>query len=680
MHQPWYLEPQTGEMVLPWVRLHGTKDYLDMAECLKEFPKVQAVINVTPCLLEQVELYGKGTKDRHQLLSRKPAQELTPSEGARLLEEGFLGNPERLIHPYPRYYELMAKKNRNQPFSTQELRDLQVWSNLSWMDPRWRRQIPEVSVLVEKGSHFTEEEKEALLNIQMDLLGKIIPTYRALQETGQVELSVSPWAHPILPLLGSTDTARQTNPGMPLPAQIFQYPEDVTWHLKMAVEEYVRWFGRSPKGLWPSEGGVSEAILPAIAQAGFSWMAADEELLWKSLSPLHGKGSRSCLYQPYRIQAAEQSLTLVFRDHVLSDLIGFVYSGWPEAQAVADFLSRLKAIEQTVPSGTTPPLVLVALDGENPWEFYSGDGEPFLRTLYQALSREESIRCTTISSYLEAYPPRAPLEALAPGSWIRGEFSTWIGHEPQNRAWEELSKVRRLIGPKGSRSVAIAEGSDWFWWLGPEHNSPQDPIFERLFRSHLKSAYQAAGRPPPATLEEPLKVGSVRPLVAPTGLITPVLDGEVTSYFEWLLAGEVDLTHTGSAMARAKPLFTRLWWGCDASNWYIRLDPAVPLSQMCAQLVIREKRFQVKLTLNRGTIRGSWSLAQDPSETPFPVGAKKVLELGLPLGPMKLAPGETIGITISVEQEGLILERYPEQGTWELPLPTLHAASQFWSA
>jgi hypothetical protein len=602
-----------------------------------------------------------------------------------------------------------------------------------------------------KGFHFTEEEKLGLLQVQLDLLARIIPTYRALQETGQVELTTSPWAHPILPLLHHTDIARQTDPGMSLPDEPFHFPEDVSWHLQTAVDEYERWFSRRPLGLWPSEGGLSEAVLPAIAQAGFQWVATDEEVLWRSLrmsSQEADPPTRSALYRPYRIQVGDRSIALLFRDHRLSDRIGFVYSGWPAERAVADFLATLRSIEQEASADVPHPMVLVALDGENPWEGYAEDGEPFLRQLYEALSREGAVRCSTVSQLLSDHPPHALLDRLAPGSWIRAEFSTWIGHEPQNRAWEELNRARRLVGPKVSRAMAIAEGSDWFWWLGPEHSSPQDPVFDRLFRLHLMESYRAVGRTPPPALEGPLKPDSAKPPAAPVRFMTPILDGRVTSYFEWLYAGETELTRAGSAMAKARPIFDRLWWGCDASHLYLRLDPSLPLGELDVRVILQEARFRISLMLNRGRVSGSWAtppngltgvtgltdpLFQESAQTvedksqragqppllrlakqnvggqplllrfaspsvggqpvhadpplragPTPpfleIAAGSILELALTLTSIGMAPGAHLTVFIVVEQGGLILERYPEQGQLVLRLPSSEEVEQSWSA
>jgi len=633
--------------------------------------------------LEQIEMYGKGVTDRHQRLSLKPAEDLTESEAEELKSTAFLGNPKRMIDPYPRFYELYTRAKRGQPFSPQEIRDLQVWSNLSWMDPRWRRERDSLEGFLKKGSHFTEEEKRQLLQIQLDLLKDLLPAYRALQDSGQAELTTSPWGHPILPLLYDSRAAEKTNPGAALPSPAFRFPEDVAWHLKEAAGLFLQWFGRSPQGLWPSEGSVSQEIVPAVIEAGFRWMATDEAILWKSLKTASLPASfpsRLAQYQPYRVTTKEASLVIVFRDQYLSDRIGFVYQGYPATEAAADFMNRLKEIEASAaPLGISAPLVVVALDGENPWEFYPEDGEPFLRALYQALSEDSAIRCTTISEYLQTYPPQRELPTLAAGSWIRGEFSTWIGHPPQNKAWEELHRARTLVSPSQSRSLAVCEGSDWFWWLGPEHGCAQDPIFEGLFRKNLKAAYRQGGKIPPAQLEEPLKPPLLEPEILPTGPITPLLDGQVSSYFEWLKGGEMDLAFTRSAMARSRAMFTRLWWGHDTDHLYFRLDPASDLSDLDLEIILQEDRFRVNLLIDRGRAKGT-ILKEGAPAVSCPVAAGKILEMALPWEAAGVSPGGTLSVTISVEEEGRIVERYPEQGTFELGFPIHAQQGQSWSA
>ncbi|MBI3318684.1 MAG: glycoside hydrolase [Candidatus Omnitrophica bacterium] len=670
MHQPWYQDPQTGVLALPWVRLHACKDYLDMPRLLQEHEKIRAVFNFSPSLLTQIEQYAQGAVDLHLALCLREAEALSEKEASALIGIGFSGLRERMIDPYPRYHELWLKAGRGNPFSPLELRDLQVWSNLSWIDPRWVREQPFLRDLFEKGAGFTEGEKRELLEFQRKLLGEVIPAYRRLEESGQAELSTSPWAHPILPLLSDSDIARKTNPGIRMPAEAFRFPEDAGWHLEAACAEHARRFGRRPRGLWPSEGSLSEAVLPAVSRAGFEWLATDEELLWKS----HSSSDRRILYRPYRVPGGERELTLLFRDHLLSDLIGFVYSSWRPEEAARDFLRRLKAVEEA--SHSASALVLVALDGENAWEAYPQDGEPFLRALDQAISEAPWLRCVGVSEYLKEHPPQERLSSLAPGSWIRGEFSTWIGHEPQNRAWEALLAARRIAGPQESRSLAIAEGSDWFWWLGPEHSSPQDPVFDRLFRQHLKEVYQEAGKTAPPSLDEPFQKSYERKLPVPTGVVRPLLDGEVSSYFEWLAAGEISLTATGSAMARAKPIFDRLWWGCDERHLYLRCDPNFPLPEGVLRVVLQVGRFELALRMEKGLLAPPLL----PSAAAPGAACGKILEVSLPLEALGIQRGETVEVAILIEQEGLILERYPEQGSFALFVTPPTVAQEHWSA
>ena len=664
MHQPWYGDPAAKRFILPWVRLHGLKDYLDMGLLLTEFPKIRAVFNFTPCLLEQLALYAQGVEDEHQRLSFKKIEELSAEEAARLVAIGFSGIPEKRIIPYPRYHELFLKMKKKERFFPQDLQDLAVWSNLTWIDPRWRREDPFLKSLFLKGSQFTQEEKMNLLRAEMALLQKIVPVYRDLERKGQVELTTSPWGHPILPLLHQ-----------------YGLSEDVAWHLKEAVSQHERFFGSRPQGLWPSEGAVSREILPPVAASGVRWFATDEEILWKSFG---SPRSRSCLYRPYRLKTPSGNLSILFRDHVLSDLIGFVYSSWPARQAVNDFIKRLMEIEKGSRSAEEPPIVLVALDGENAWESYPEDGEPFLRELYEELSGSHAITCVSVSEYLKAHPPKEELTALASGSWIRGDFSTWAGQPAHTQAWDILRGARRLKGPHESRSMSVAQGSDWFWWLGPEHNSPQDTIFDELFRSHLKQVYREANETPPQTLDEPIKKGNVlSPFTGPTGFVTPVVDGEISSYFEWLQAGEVDLS-AGAAMARSKPCFSRFLWGCDREHLSFRLDPGASLAGRSLTLLFQGDRFEILLELKEGLLEGGWFRVESgkrigPKEK-LSCAFSKVVEISLPLAVAGLTLGGKLTLIISIHEEGFFLERYPVHGSFSLELPAAHTQTYGWSA
>ncbi len=513
MHQPYYKNLLTQESPLPWVRLHGIKDYLDMAQILSGYPKIQQVFNVVPSLLEQVEDYVKGTvKDRFLALSYRPAAELNQQEKQFLLENFFMIDKERVISLFARYYELYFKKEARREFTTQDYLDLQVWFNLSWFDPSFRDNIPELRQLTEKGRFFSEEEKRIVLETQVKILAQIIPTYKKFMESGQIEASLSPYFHPILPLLCNTQIAKEANKKSTLPQTGFSYPQDAKAQIDTAVSFYQERFGLRPQGMWPSEEGVSEHILPFIIEAGIDWIVTDEAILFKSLK----KKTRDTkiLYQPYLLKRKAGNLNIVFRDRNLSDMIGFVYHTWKAEDAVNNFLSHLKNIAASFKDEDI--LVTIAMDGENAWEYFAHDGHDFLELLYQGLSEADFLKTTTVSGYLKTHPARSEIKRLAAGSWIYGEFSKWINNPIKNKAWEYLAEARgelekALNNPERKealkdnlelilKQVYAAEGSDWFWWYGDNEAG-----FDSLFRMHLSNFYALIHKDAPDYLKRPLQ-------------------------------------------------------------------------------------------------------------------------------------------------------------------------------
>lgn len=512
MHQPYYKNLLTDECRFPWVRLHGTKDYLDMVEILKDYPDIHQTFNLVPSLIEQVEDYSQGKiEDLFLRLSLKPASDLTHEDKQFILEHFFMIDLERAISVHPRYYELYFKKNNHSSFTAQDFLDLQAWFNLAWIDPSFRDAIPELKALVNKARFFSEEEKKACLDAQINILKQIIPGYKKFKQSGQIDISISPYYHPILPLLYSTKIARQANQKTILPKIEFSHPEDVEAQVEEALEFFKQRFGTAPSGMWPSEESVSEQILPFIAQAGINWIVTDEAILFKSLR--QKKRDAQLLYKPYMLETKEGNLNIVFRDSNLSNLIGFIYHRWPTEEAVTDFMKHLKNIHTAFAKEN--PLVVIALDGENCWEYYRNDGHDFLKLLYQRISQEKNIKSVTVSEYLKLYPESQNLKHLRPGSWISGDFSKWIGNPYKNLAWEYLTKAReefeRILNDEDKRSalsdklnlawrqIYIAEGSDWFWWYGEDHKH-----FDELFRMHLSNFYNIIGKNIPDYLNRPL--------------------------------------------------------------------------------------------------------------------------------------------------------------------------------
>ncbi len=511
MHQPHYIDPQSGKLRLPWTRLHALKDYLDMVQLVELFPDLRLTFNLTPVLMEQLAGYADGTlTDEAWDLCQKPAAVLTEMEQKRLHREAFFAHLEHMIKVHPRYHELWELTQAgSHRWLEQDNRDLQVWWNLAWIDPWLRSQRPALRRLVEQGRGFTEEDKAELLSEQLAILREVLPTYRRLQDAGTIEVTTSPYAHPILPLLCDPTSARESIPRTELPDGPWQDgEEDARWHLERGVQVYEKYMGRPPRGLWPSEGSVSEAILPLVYDAGFTWLATDEEMLFRTLGVSKASG---VLYQPY--QSNDGRLSIVFRDRMLSDLIGFTYQDWEPGRAAADLLGHLRRLRRHLGERPHAPLATLILDGENAWEYYANDGRDFLMALYQGLVEEPLICTTTVSDVLDEYTPAHQLNHLAAGSWIYGNFATWIGHPAKNRAWSALREARamvREVWPALSTDVRealrtellLAEGSDWFWWYGDDHSAATDADFDELFRSHLRELYRLVGKDAPRGLEE----------------------------------------------------------------------------------------------------------------------------------------------------------------------------------
>jgi alpha-amylase/alpha-mannosidase (GH57 family) len=506
MHQPYYKNLLTNETDLPWVRLHGVKDYIDMALMLDKFPAIHQTFNFVPSLLEQAEDYtNRSVKDKFLELSYKHADELTSHEKEFIINNFFMIDRDHVIAMHPRYYELYYKKEENHHFSLQDILDLQVWFNLAWIDPYFRETIPELKKITAKARFFTEEEKHIVLDKQIFILEDLFKTYKGFIAKKQIEVSITPYYHPILPLLCNTNIAKEANLKTILPKIGFSYPEDAKQQINDAVSYFKAKFGSAPLGMWPSEEGVSEHILPFIIDSGINWIVADEAILFKSMKSK--KRDTKLLYQPHLLSRANGDLNIVFRDRNLSDLIGFNYHKWETKAAVDDFMHHLKNTADAF--GGKDILLTIAMDGENAWEYYHNDGHDFLELLYTKLSEAKFVKTTTVSEYLKRHPATHKIKHLSAGSWIYGEFGKWIGNPHKVRAWEILAMARNElqdmidkkehIPPLAWKQMHICEGSDWFWWYGEGHTE-----FDKLFRLHLSNFYIMLGKEIPQHLKNPI--------------------------------------------------------------------------------------------------------------------------------------------------------------------------------
>lgn len=595
-HQPLYFkDPQTGVYVRPWVRLHATKDYVDMAAILREYPNIHVTFNLTPSLIRQLDDIAGGTKDLYQVHSEIPANRLNEEQKQFILDRFFDIN-RKIIARFPRYGELLRKRDTSQSpledFSAQDYLDLQVLFNLAWIDPDWLAQEPLAS-LVKKGRDFVEEDKKVIFAEHLRLIREVIPIHRQLQQEGQVEITMTPYAHPILPLLVTTDLAREALPDLELPSTRFVYGQDAVAQIALGVQFYQDHFGVKPKGMWPAEGSVAQEIVTMVANNGIQWMASDEGVLANSLgfesfvrdeNELVVEAEK--LYRPYYVQGKEgDRVAMVFRDVFLSDKIGFTYSGMDGEAAALDFINRIHAIrERLISRGAKGPhLVSVILDGENAWEHYDNDGKAFLHSLYRGLSEDPLIVTITPSEFLKMAPEQPMIEELWAGSWINHDFATWIGEEEENTAWEYLTQAREHLQKYISGSlkgkvdtqvleqakllIYAAEGSDWFWWFGADQNSGNDEIFDQQFRDTLKQIYLTLGDNPPRYLDVPIIPQVAVAADHPTsGLFSPIIDGIIQDD-EWSAAGLY--TSSGKIDASARSAFEKLAFGFDNKNLHL---------------------------------------------------------------------------------------------------------------
>ncbi len=549
--------------------------------------------NLVPSLIEQIDLYcNRETTDRHLELTVKSTRELTREERAEIYRIFFWANPDTMIEPYSRYRRL-HKKLRDcaldaemaaRTSSVQEIRDLLVWGSLAWVDPILRKQEP-YRHLFQKGEGFTEEDKQDLVAAQYQTMSDTIPLYKKLMDEGNIEVSFTPYFHPILPLLCDTDSAREALPGIALPKNRFRHPEDAALQVELAAEMYKEKFDRKLTGMWPSEGSVSEEMAGILASQGIQWMASDEQVLYGSAakSGMPGQPSPHLIYQH---NTPNGPVNMFFRDHALSDKIGFVYSGWDSTKAVNDFIGQLHRLHDLLGNSVENSVVPVILDGENCWEYFPNDGDEFLNEFFDRLDSDPKIQTVTMSEACDMLKPQ-PLKHIVAGSWINHNFRIWIGHPEDNSAWDLLWEARQAFtkfkkaNPKydagqlalAEKSLLVAEGSDWNWWYGDEHTSNQRDIFDQIYRAHLQAVYTLLGLETPQNLLTPISTGIPDTFVTePEGTITPVIDGNLTWYYEWLGTGTFDCKKAGGAMHRVDRIMTQFAYVSDDEYIYLRAD------------------------------------------------------------------------------------------------------------
>ncbi len=701
MHQPFYLDPVEGRFVLPWTRLHSLKDYLDMPRSVADVAGVRANFNLVPSLIQQWRAWRDGARDHVEELCSIATPALSADERSELAQWLFRAHPETMIAGFPEYRRLYRRHLDRGPdsLSDDELTRLKFWFHLAWLDPSFRGEdIP--AKLIADPSSMTEEAWPEFKAYLDGFAERLLIEYPRLHEQGAIELSLTPFYHPILPLLVDSDSAREAMPDALLPDR-FRSPEDARWQLREARRYVKREMDLEIEGLWPSEGSVSDPAMAIAAEEGFRWAATDEKVLAHSLGlpdlALPAAHRNRLLYRPYRRRYDGGEMNLLFRDHFLSDRIGFTYASWEPEAAVEDFVGHLRRILAT--SSEQEPLVSVILDGENCWEHYADDGGPFLELLYSTLAEESWVELDTIGRHLEAVEAK-DLERLHAGSWIGGNFAIWIGHPEDNQSWDSLGRVREdlvahcggktppeAVGDPGSQEEAAwrclfaAEGSDWNWWYGDEHATEDDDVFDRLYRSHLQGVYLALGREIPEYLLEPISRGGRRGgALTPMGVSRIRMDGKESHYFEWSNAARWEPGGEGGAMTRVDRLLSALWLAFGEEDLHLRIDleednPARDeLERVSLEILQPEPlRYRFKLGTDqrpadaeeRDMDTGLWGRR----ETRATSVSGGILELCIPWSELPGRPGQELRFTLTLLGKAGILEIVPAGQSLHFMLP-----------
>ena len=715
-HQPFYKDLVTGEYRLPWVRLHALKDYYGMVKLLDEFPDVHQTFNLVPSLITQIQDYASGTAhDPFLDVVSKPARDLTPEERHFALQYLFQANPVNMIGRYPRYRELWERfrgtgnssERADRYFQPQDFTDLQVLSQIAWLDEFFLDE-PDIAALVKKGTGFSLDDQKFVMARERELIGKVLPAHAAAAQQKRIEISTSPFYHPILPLVSDTNQGAISSPGLPLPQNRFRHPEDAREQLLRGLDLHQQIFGVRPVGVWPSEGSVSEEVLAIAQNLGIKWMATDEGVLGRSLRinfARDGNGRLSDelaekLYTIHQFENDKTKMHLIFRDHTISDLVGFVYSGMPAAAAAVHLLQNIKDASQPILQKGKDAVVPVILDGENAWEYYPQSGREFLRRFYDLLQREPGVEAVTISEAIARQRNFSKLTSLIPGSWINANFNVWIGAPEDNKSWDYLYHARNFYSQaaagasESQRKLAfeellIAEGSDWNWWYGPEHHSANDREFDELYRKHLSNVYQALGATPPEYLAQPIAGGGSRPEFLPqTSYIHPRVAGDMVRYFEWMGAAVYRADHRAGAMHGKQFLLDSVYAGIDETNVYGRLDFAGKISEMEFDLLVNvecwipnaqraERALRIDVPVFNGEIK-SWKIMQETrlladsqhNNGQIKIALARNFEFKLPLSwllPNALANAK-LRLRFSIWQNRLPVDALPLEGWIELQL------------
>lgn len=582
MHQPVYQLTPTGDYLMPWVRLHAVKDYLDMVTIVDKFKNLKLNFNLVPVLLDALIDYGeKGLHDIHSRIT--VTEHLTDDDKEFIINNFFDANYHSMILPNPEYNKLYQKYqastgNDISIFTEQEYADLTALFNLVWSDPIYKNKYPELKKLFKKGKNYTIQDRIKIIDIQRDIIRNIIPAYKKCLKKGKIEITTSPYYHPILPILLDINSVKKSSTSE-LPANL-KMELDAKMQTVSALDRIEEIFGIRPKGIWPSEHCISPKVMNMFKEIGIKWTISDEGILSESTNYEFARDFRGHMEDPYHLFKTYNynDTKILFRDSLIPSLISFEYPNHSPEGAANDLYDRIKVAQSKLLSSPDENhLLTIAMDGENCWERYSADGAIFLNTLYKLIEDDETLETVLISEYLEK-DEQKPLNKIGSGSWINRNFKLWIDEPLKNLAWTYLKQVRddfsnyvkqNPLNPNielARRELFICEGSDWFWWYGEPNDSGRDNIFDYIFREHLKNIYRYLDLEIPEYLDTPLLSAIAKPSRYPKGEFTPILDGHDDG--GWLNAGCIKIPD--GPVLREDKFYDKICFGYDKENLYIR--------------------------------------------------------------------------------------------------------------
>ncbi len=674
MHQPYYKDLLKDVYLMPWTFLHAIKDYNDMVKILNEFPEIKLTFNFVSSLLDQIDdLSENAEKDIFLKMLLKNVSSLSEDEKKEILRQVFCANYENMIAPLTRFKKLYDKRDFKK-YSNEEILDLEVLYLLAWSGFYIKNSSPLIKALIEKGQNFSEDDKRSLVNELCKTVKNILPEYKDKFHNGKIEISTSPYYHPILPLLTNFDSAKVALPHINMPEISNDFADDAALQISKGLDKFEKIFGKRCKGLWPSEGAVSTDSVREIIKHNISWIATDEDILFAS----RDIPSRKELYYPYDFNG----MKIFFRDKELSNLIGFIYSKWHYKDAAQDFYSRLKSIQAEVRENA---VVTVILDGENVWEFFKNNGIPFLREVYGLIQNDKSINFTLFSEYLEKEGTEKYLTYLHAGSWINANYQIWIGAPEENKAWELVDGAKTVLKKHANNKnknfymareeLLIAEGSDWFWWYGDDFYSEVSDKFDSLFRTHIANVYSFLNEDIPLNVLEPIKEkhSSQIHVTEPTAPINPKIDGEITDYFEWLAAGVCYCDKRNSTMHFNGYNFSKFYYGFNDTHIFIRIDSIGDFSELIRDAVLEinihnNELCKIEYIRNDEKIlfyKNNIKIVNHNIE----LKSGKILETAVPLDDCGFKRGEYINITVEIMKNGSLMERMPYDSTINIRIP-----------